>query len=137
MRKRLHLRAATCLLLRRFDSVAKKVKQRETGDEHARDHGKEKEERRNILSPSLPPLRAHHFRSERDVWERGRAATLCGKTFNNIHDQLLPQTQVIHASALVCFTYLKSLKPCMPRLLTRVKPFSFKALSVLPDNNQY
>ena len=25
-----------------------------------------------ILSPSLPPLRAHPFRSERDVWERGR-----------------------------------------------------------------
>ena len=44
----------------------------ETGDKHARDHGKEKEERRNILSPSLLPLRAHHFRSERDVWERGR-----------------------------------------------------------------
>ena len=35
----------------------------ETGDEHPRDR---------ILSPSLPPLRAHHFRSERDVWERGR-----------------------------------------------------------------
>ena len=26
-----------------------------------------------FLSPSLPPLRAHPFRSERDVWERGRS----------------------------------------------------------------
>ena len=50
-------------------SVAKKASEageleaRETGDEHARDR---------IFSPSLPPLRAHHFCSERDVWERGR-----------------------------------------------------------------
>ena len=42
-----------CLLLRRFDSVAKKVKQRETGNEHARDHGKEKEERQNVCKNSV------------------------------------------------------------------------------------
>ena len=24
-----------------------------------------------LVSPSLPPLRAHRFRSEREIWERG------------------------------------------------------------------
>ena len=66
-------------LLRRFDSEAGEageLEARETGDEHKRDHGKEKEERRNasrILSPSLHPLRAHPFGSDRDVWERARS----------------------------------------------------------------
>ena len=32
-----------------------------------------------ILSPSLHPLRAHPFRSERDVWERGRGYSFTGK----------------------------------------------------------
>ena len=41
------------------------LEERETGDEHARDH--------------LPPLRAHHFRSEspRDFWKRGRGWIIC------------------------------------------------------------
>ena len=45
----------TCLLLRRFDSEADEageLEARETGDEHKRDHGKEKEERRNACKNS-------------------------------------------------------------------------------------
>ena len=40
---------STCLLVRRFDFSRKagELEARETGDEHARDHGKEKGERRN------------------------------------------------------------------------------------------
>ena len=44
-----------CLLLRRFDSEAGEageLEARETGDEHPRDHGKEKEERRNACKNS-------------------------------------------------------------------------------------
>ena len=46
-----------CLLLRRFDFSRKtgeagELEARETGDEHARDHGKEKGERRNACDNS-------------------------------------------------------------------------------------
>ena len=43
-----------CLLLRRFDYSRKQASSKETGDEHARDHGKEKEERRNDVSLPFP-----------------------------------------------------------------------------------
>ena len=72
----------TCLLLRRFDSEAG-----EAGELEARELGtstrgitvrreKRGETTSPILSPSLHPLRAHPFRSERDVWERGRLFTV-------------------------------------------------------------
>ena len=47
-----------CLLLRRFDfsrkTEAGELEVRETGNEHARDHGKEKRERRNDVSRLFP-----------------------------------------------------------------------------------
>ena len=46
--RKMRLLCINCLLLRRFDSEAgeaDELEARETGDEHARDHGKEKEER--------------------------------------------------------------------------------------------
>ena len=43
-----------------------------------------------LLSPSLPPLRAHPFRSERDVWERGSYhQILNNSSLNNCHNKLL------------------------------------------------
>ena len=49
---------SVCFLLRRFDFSRKtgeagELEARETGDEHARDHGKEKGERRNVCENSV------------------------------------------------------------------------------------
>ena len=54
----------------RKEGKAGELEARETGDEHVWDHGKEKEEGHPFPFPSS--LAAHHFRNERDVWERGR-----------------------------------------------------------------
>ena len=54
----------------RFQSQAGELEARETGNEHAKDHRKEKGERKgesSFLSPPLPLLRTHHFRSERET----------------------------------------------------------------------
>ena len=48
-----------------------------------------------IFSPSLPPLRAHHFRSERDVWERGRLDTLWED-----NETMSPSPKTITAAAM-------------------------------------
>ena len=54
----LDVRHEPCLLLRRFDFSRKageagELEAKETGDEHARDHGKEKGERRNACENSV------------------------------------------------------------------------------------
>ena len=61
---------------------------RKTGDEHARDHGKEKAASR-ILSPSLSPLRAHHFsQRERRLGTR--------QSFYDSFEDLQPILKTIH-----------------------------------------
>ena len=58
----------------RKEGEASELEARETGDEQRGITGRRKKRgdtTSRILSPSLPPLRARHFRSERGVWERG------------------------------------------------------------------
>ena len=87
----------SCLLLRRFDSEAL-----------SKWSGRARSTRNWArLSPSLPPLRAHPFRSERDVWERGRWVwDDCGRLWRpHEDDESFPEvTPAVHKIVYPWFT---------------------------------